>query len=281
MRKILIPTDFSENALNAIKNAVVLFKYERCDIFLMHAYIDELYEAKKENPNSDFEILEQDLRSEVNQKMASLLEKINVFSPNPKHSFYSLLQKGTLIDEANEIVDRENIDLLIMGTLGKTNSTNKTFGSNTIQVLKYVKCPVMAIPKGYSSYAPKKFLFPTDYQLPYKRRELKLISTLAKSYVAKIDFLYVSKFNKLSHRQEDNKSFLESCFRSNLYDFHSKQGDILTHEINTFIQEHEIDVLIMVNSRHSFLENILYQSTIDTIGLHIKIPFLVLQNLSR
>ncbi|MGB5229091.1 MAG: universal stress protein, partial [Eudoraea sp.] len=37
----------------------------------------------------------------------------------------------------------------------------------------------------------------------------------------------------------------------------------------------------MVNSRHSHLEQMLHQSTIEKIGLHIKIPFLVLQNLSR
>ena len=281
MRKILIPTDFSENALNAIKNAVIHFKYEQCEIYLMHAYIDELYEAKKDYSNSDFEAFKKNLISVIENKMATLLAEIKKFSPNPKHTFYTLLQNGTLIDESNDIVDRENIDLLIMGTLGESNQKNKTFGSNTIQVLKYVKCPVMAIPKGYASYSPKKLLFTTDYQLPYKRRELKLISTLAKSFVAKINFLYVSNFESLSHRQEDNKSFLESCFRSNLIEFHSKQGKDLTNAINTFIQEYDIDLLIMVNSRHSFLENILYKSTIDAIGLHIKIPFLVLQNLSR
>ncbi|MBV1922650.1 MAG: universal stress protein [Flavobacteriaceae bacterium] len=281
MRKLLIPTDFSENALNAIKNAVVLFKYEQCEIFLMHAYIDELYDAKKDHPETEFEALKKEIHTTVELKMDVLLSEVKKFSPNPKHNFIPLLLNGTLIDELNDIVDRENIDLLLMGTLGQANHKNKTFGSNTIQVLKYVKCPVMAIPKGFSSYAAKKLLFTTDFQLPYKRRELKLISTLAKSFVAKIDFLYVSDFKTLSHRQEDNKAFLDSCFRANLTEFHSKQDDDLTHAINKFINEHEIDLLIMVNSRHSFLENILYQSTIDAIGLHIKIPFLVLQNLKR
>ena len=40
-------------------------------------------------------------------------------------------------------------------------------------------------------------------------------------------------------------------------------------------------MLVMVNTRHSYLENILYQSTIEKIGLKIDIPFLVLQNLPR
>ena len=40
-------------------------------------------------------------------------------------------------------------------------------------------------------------------------------------------------------------------------------------------------MLVMVNTRHSYLENILYTSTIQKIGLHIKIPFMVFQNLPR
>ncbi|HER39641.1 MAG TPA: universal stress protein, partial [Salinimicrobium catena] len=43
MRKIIIPTDFSENAFNALKFAAELFKYERSDFFILHAYADEVY----------------------------------------------------------------------------------------------------------------------------------------------------------------------------------------------------------------------------------------------
>ena len=43
MRKVLIPTDFSENAMNAIKYAMELFKYDRTDFYIMHAFGDEIY----------------------------------------------------------------------------------------------------------------------------------------------------------------------------------------------------------------------------------------------
>ena len=46
MRKIIIPTDFSENAFNALKFATELFKYERSDFFLLHAYADEVYNTE-------------------------------------------------------------------------------------------------------------------------------------------------------------------------------------------------------------------------------------------
>jgi hypothetical protein len=140
---------------------------------------------------------------------------------------------------------------------------------------------VLAIPAVYGDVHPKNILFPTDYQLPYKRRELKLVSSIAKCFVSKVDFLYVSKFPSLSLRQQDNKKFLEASFCDNQINFHQKSGTNVTKAINTFVIENPIDMLVMVNTRHSYLENILYQSTIEKIGLKIDIPFLVLQNLPR
>jgi hypothetical protein len=43
----------------------------------------------------------------------------------------------------------------------------------------------------------------------------------------------------------------------------------------------EINLLVMVNSRHSFMEDMLYRSTVDELGLSLKLPFLVMQNLPR
>jgi nucleotide-binding universal stress UspA family protein len=51
--------------------------------------------------------------------------------------------------------------------------------------------------------------------------------------------------------------------------------------IYKYINENKIDMLVMVNTRHSFLENILFQSTIDEFTLNLDIPFLALQNMRR
>ncbi len=282
MRKIVIPTDFSENAMNAIRYAVELFKYEQSEFFIIHAYADEVYDHNTLVSREVFDELKETVHKNSEDQLTKILEEIHQISPNPRHEYKIQSAFGTLIDEVNDLVDKENIDIVVMGTKGKRNDRNLSFGSNTLQVLKYVKCPVLAIPSGYSyTQQPKKVLFPTDYLLPFKRRELKLLYTLIKSFRSRIDFLYISKFDKLSIRQEDNKNFLSAGLSESEFVFHTVEAEDLTSAINTFIQKHEIDFLVMINSRHSYLESILYQSTIDKIGLHIRIPFLVMQNLQR
>ncbi|WP_296381527.1 universal stress protein [Winogradskyella sp.] len=281
MRKVLVPTDFSDNAMNALKYALELFKYDVSEFFIMHAYQDEIY--------ADEELLSRETMDQVTEiisnrsqlKLEGILNEIKKISPNPSHTYNIISSNSMLIDEADKIVDEENIDIIVMGTRGKTNDRRLTFGSYTLQVLKYVQCPVLAIPENYKGIQPRHVLFPTNYLIPYKRRELKLLCELASPYRADIDMLYISKSEKLSLRQKDNQSFIKDELCKNQINFKRVKDKNITNAIYAYIKENDVDMLVMMNTRHSFLENILFQSTIDKVSLYIDIPFLALQNIRR
>lgn len=281
MRKVVVPTDFSENAYNALQYACQVFKYERSEFFILHAYADEVYKQDTVVKRSFLNELKELTYQQSQNSLKDQLHRIREYSPNPKHKFNIISAFGTLTDEINDLVNLENIDVVVMGTRGETNDRKITFGSNTIQVLKYVQCPVLVIPRSYSYHPPKELLFPTDYMVPYKRRELKLLCEMSGSFRSTIHMLYINPLNKLSLRQEDNKSFLKDCLQKAQLCFETTKEEDKTVAITRYIVHNDIDMLVMVNSRHSHLEDMLYQSTIDKIGLHIKIPFLVLQNLAR
>ncbi|MAP55101.1 universal stress protein [Altibacter sp.] len=281
MRKVLISTDFSENAMNAIRYALELFKYERSEFIIFHAYADEVYENTLEMSRELFEAFREKVQERSDRELQAILKEMLSISPNPRHEYNFRSVFGSLVDVSNDLVDSENADVLVMGTKGATDQREITFGSNTLQVIKYVKCPVLAIPSRFHDVHPKHILYTTDYMLPCQRRELKLVSTIAKKFVATVHFLYISPFSSLSFRQQDNK-FLLSCFLSdNKTQFHQQEGKDIPSRIHTFIKDHKIDMLVMTNSRHSYLEHVLHTSKVEEIGLQIQIPFLVLQNLPR
>jgi len=209
MRQILIPTDFSENAMNAIKYALELFKYERSEFYFMHAYEDEVYNDKALSTRDTFEAVLRVVSKKSQKNLEDILKIVKEISPNPRHNYNIISAYNSLVDEADIIVDGKNIDIIVMGTRGETNDKKLTFGSHTLQVLKYVQCPVLSIPENFKYAQPKHILFPTNYLIPYKRRDLKLLCEMAIPFRAKIDMLYVTNCDKLSMRQEDNMQFLE------------------------------------------------------------------------
>ncbi len=281
MRKIIVPTDFSDNAFNALKYACQVFKYERCEIFIVHAYADEVYRQSREVERSFLEGLKLSTHEKSDRGLQKIKGQITDYSPNPNHSFTTSSAFGTLTDEINEIVNRENMDIVVMGTKGKTDDRSITFGSNTIQVLKYVQCPVMAIPAGYGFQTPKNILFPTNYLIPYKRRELKLLCEMADSFRASLTMLYIDPVEHLSLRQEDNMKFLKECLYKPKLNFETGPQEDKAKVILDYIHKHDVQLLVMVNSRHSYVEDMLYPSTIDKLGMELRIPFMVLQNLPR
>jgi nucleotide-binding universal stress UspA family protein len=281
MRKIIVPTDFSKNAFQALKYSAELFKYERSEFYVLHAYADEVYSFDGLITSNLLEEYKQSIKEKSDRELAVILERIKDLYANPKHTFHAISAFGLLIDEVNDLAEKENADLIITSTRGVTNDRQLTFGSNTLQIIKYVQCPVLSIPEDYEFSDPKRILFPTNYLLPYQRRELKLVGGIARSFCSEIQMLYASKFSEITLRQEDNKQ----AILEHLYDVkvqqHQEEELEKTEAIKKMIEDLNIDLLVLVNSRHSYLENILYSSTIDKIGLHPKIPFLVLQNFNR
>lgn len=281
MKNILIPTDFSSNANNAIEFALNLFKCERTHFYFMHAFADELYKSSHERENDDFESEKRNLAERSNENLTSLISRIQSDKHNPRHRFEHISVFESLVDGVNDFVNEKNIDLVLMGTQGQTADKKITFGSHTVQVFKYVRCPVLAIPNDYIFEQPKKILFPSDYMIPYKRRELKLLDTLAARFKSEIHSLYISDFEDLSHRQTDNQLFLKESLPNAQLSFKRTEVKNKGIAIMDYANEHAMNLLVMVNSRHSFLEDMLYRSTVDQIALNPVIPFLVLQNLPR
>lgn len=281
MKRILIPTDFSSNARHAINYALQLYKCQRAHFYFLHAYADEVYGPFKNNGGTPMVQQKEAIEKKVNEALKIQVQQFREKYHNPKHILESVASFDSLVDAVNDYTDQKNVDLVIMGTQGQTANKKITFGSHTVQVFKYVQCPVLAIPEDYEYQQPKKIVLPTDYMLPYKRRELKLLDTLAAEFKSKIHCLYISDFEDLSHRQIDNKRFLQESLPSAYLFFDRLPVRNKSEVINEYIVTKDMDLLVMINSRHSFLEDMLYRSTVDEIGLHPKIPFLVLQNLSR
>lgn len=281
MQKILIPTDFSDISFSSARYAAELFKYGPSEIYILNAYAEEVYDVETELNASEFKMFQKEISERSERDLEKFKKNLVDIYSNPKHTVYTISVFGLLVDAVNDIVEKENIDIVVMGTKGKTADKKMTFGSHTVQVMKYVRCPVLAIPEVYKDVHPKEILFPSDFHVPHRRRELKLLSTIAKGFAARMHLLYISNQKELTRRQNDNKEFISVLMENNRLFYEQIGGTDITDSINSYLEKKSMDMLVMVNTRQSYLENILYQSTIEKIGLHIDIPFLVLQSIDR
>jgi nucleotide-binding universal stress UspA family protein len=164
MRHILVPTDFSENAWNALKYGIELFKKTNCTFYLMHVnpvtgYSGSGTSLKKSSAKLADILIENSLKN-----LQALIDELEKLPLNNNHTFLPLVFYGYFTDTVNRVVKDKNIDLILMGTKGATGLKKATIGSNTGDVITKVKCPLLALPENAVYEKLKEIAFPTDFR---------------------------------------------------------------------------------------------------------------------
>ncbi|WP_081210138.1 universal stress protein [Salegentibacter sediminis] len=276
MKKILMPTDFSTNSINALKYAVSLFKDEECTFYLLNTFTPVLYDTEYILYSTTQPGLEEIYRHNSEKGLKKVKKRITSQDKRPNHHFELISAFNLLIEEIKDQVKEKNIDLVVMGTQGATGAQEVLMGTNTVQAIKKVKCPILAIPSEYEYTTPDNILFPTDYELDYSSKQFELLKDIIKNYNSRLNILHVLGKKELSPEKEQNKKLLATQMDSVKHQFYSIEKKALTEAIYDFQNEHPTDMLVMINNKHSFFENLLFRPIINKIGFHIKVPFLVI-----
>lgn len=278
MKTILLPTDFSENSWNAINYALQLFKDEHCNFILLNTYTPIIYHMEQVLISSPQAKVETIIRDMSEKGLTEILERIEKDFDNAKHSFSKIASFNNLTSEVNTLTKDRSIDLIVMGTKGATGAKEILFGTNTVHIIKDSKCPVLAIPDGFAFETPHEILFPSDYEIDFKPQQIEPIIDLGSKYHSRINILHVSYGHELSEKQKSNRTSLESYFKNTAYLFHNIKYQNVAEAISDFQLKARINLLAMINNKHSFFENLFFKSKINQIGFHLNIPFLVIPN---
>ncbi|NNL03206.1 MAG: universal stress protein [Eudoraea sp.] len=278
MKKILLPTDFSASAWNAIVYAIALFKNEACTFYLLHTYTPAFYRM-------DYliggPIISAIPDNEVNLSVAGLehtLTKIKAEYHNPNHTFKLLSAFNILTHEINDLTARKGIDLIVMGTQGATGAKELFLGSNTVYVLRKAIAPVLVIPENRAFAPMMNMLFPTDYKTKYKKKELQNITTIAKMCNASITILHVKEEYDLSEDQLTNKEHLAHLLGAVPHIFVEDKGKLMPGAVIDYIENEHIDLLAMMNRKHSFLDRLFVKHNVDQISFKVQVPFYVIRD---
>lgn len=251
--------------------AINLFKDEKCAFYLLNTFIPSAHYGQQ-----SWHIgLEASNKQKSMKQLNALLRRLMERSNNPEHLFVPHSAMNTVAGAIMEIIKKEAIDLVVMGTKGATGAKNIIFGSNTTEVIRKTECPVIAVPSGFEYKPPKNILFATDYEISYSKTLLKVPLNIAEHYVSHIAVLHVPYPSGLTEYQQNNRITLEEVLELVDYKSHLVTHENVRSAINDFQVKENIDLLVMVQNKHTFLERLFKISNIKQIGLEIKVPFLV------
>ncbi|MBT8297567.1 MAG: universal stress protein [Maribacter sp.] len=282
MKNILLPTDFSENAWNATKYAIELFKDEECVFHLLNTYTPAIANSRFMATSLSGGQLEDGVRNNSEHGLKKVLNKINKTYQNPRHSFKTISSFSLLVDEIKEIVEDKAIDLIVTGTKGASGLDEVFMGSNTVRIIKSIKnSPVLAIPQFFKYQRPSEIAFATDFNRFYSQSELQPMIDLAHTFNATIRIVHVQyEIKALTEIQQFNLNMLRKYLSDNEHYLHTvSELNSVSKTLEVFAEELDIHLLAMLNYQHSYMEKMTREPVVKRLAFHTQIPLLVIPEL--
>lgn len=276
MKKILLPTDFSDNAWNAICYALEFFSNEKCEFQILHTYTPTFYRIDYMLGGPSFSAIP-DAGVDVAQKgLDKTLVDIHLKYKNPKHKFHIFSAFNTLTNEITEHTQTKNTDFIVMGTQGATGAKEIFLGTHTVHVLRKSKIPVLVVPVGSLFQKIESIVFATDFATPYKNQDLYPLKYINQLHKANLKILNIKDAYELTDDQIKNKVALASYFGQLDPLFEQVKDKLMSNAIQDYIEVHPTGLLAMMNHKYSFLNRLMIKPHVESIGYHTKVPFLVL-----
>ncbi|KAA1242726.1 universal stress protein [Aquimarina sp. RZ0] len=282
MKRILVPTDFSDNAYSALFYATRLFQNQACQFFILNTFEVNTPVLTSRIDKKKGKVLYQKLSAESQELLAETLHSIHRDTEDLTHTFETLSISKDLIESIHKTIKNKNIDLVVMGTKGATGASALFMGSNAIKVIQKVKnAPIILVPNEYDFEKTVTIAFPTDFRRYYVPEEIKPLVDIASLFKSDIRIFYIYENETLDDIQEYNYNSLKNCIKDLSHSIHwIPRRDEKSKLIHEYIAQLNINLLVMVNYRHSLIEAVTREPVIKKIGFDPSVPFLVIPEAS-
>ncbi|WP_407557453.1 universal stress protein [Winogradskyella sp. 4-2091] len=274
MRQILLLTDFSNNSINAIRYALNLFKDEVCDFHVLHVESSKVYVSDDLVMGGGQSIYDSILKKSK-EKLYVLVDDFKSEFLNNNFTFHQVVDYDDLTESINQLNSITPFDLLIMGSNGVSSAKEVLFGSNTINVIRNVKCPTLVVPEGFLYSKPSEVLIPLDVDDTLNSKAFNQLIQFIEHFGDKLHLLRISAADEIALEREQDIETINTVFNAINYLYNSIENVPMEYAVASYIQTHPINLMALMVQKENFIERFFKGSSTTKISSKLRVPLLV------
>lgn len=269
MEKILVPTDFSENANVALKYALQLGRSIGLNkIYLLNATTVPV------NPGDTFVPVTTILLEDSQKLMAEFKQKVEDWEEAKGFTFHVHSAVDDAVTAIKNYANKIKPDLIIMGTKGASGIGEFLFGTVSAAVLDHSDYPVLVIPGKTIYRKPDSMAFFTDLKKLEVKDSLQAIKNLCIALEAQLYLVHVSDDAVMDENELIEKQELLDYFHGLKMQFHVVTSESIYTGMEIFMQDFQPDVIAVLSRRYSFFERIFKSSMSKRVAYRTFLPLL-------
>ncbi len=266
MKKIIIPTDFSESAHRAARYALTIFG-DSASYVLVNAY--QVPHSGNTMLISIADILKRDSEQLLKEQLIRLEDEF----PHLTDHLTISAEMGQADTAVRKMVVNNGIDMVVMGTTGATGLKGALVGSVASAVMQQVPCAVLAIPQGVEPQLPSSILFAADNHSLSQDQCPEALAYIAKRSSSKVLILNILSDKDTSGATERTPI---NTFSGIDHSFHFETGKDVGETITKFALKNNVGLLAMVRRKKDLFANLFGHSNTREMMQSTKLPLLVL-----
>lgn len=274
MKKFLIPTDFSDTSKNAARYGVLLAASVPGSTIILYNVYDKIAVGSDGSPLTE---TDDDRKIVLNQALKNL--EIELSELSDVNIEYIAESGSSLVENVRRYIRHNAIDLVIMGITGATRLEQIFMGSNTLNLVNSGTCPVIIVPPDAKFTEIKNVAFASDFKNVRQSTPIAQIKTVLNLFQPQLHIVNVDTehYVELTEDYKSERANLENMFSEfnpqfyfiRLYDFQDA--------ISKFAKDYNIDLIITVPRKHSFLAGLYKTSHTKKLAYHSDVPIVAVQ----
>lgn len=273
MKRILVPTDFSIYAENALKVAAQLAKTHNAEILLLHML---------ELPNQMSDAI----------SSGKSIPEVMFFIQKAKETFAEIFERPYLdgievtefiqfekaFDGVLNFTKKNNVDLIVMGSHGASGAEEIFIGSNTEKVVRLSEIPVIVIKKEETAFNPKQIVFASDFTETAKA-PFKKIKELANKWEAKINLVTIctpNSFKTTGTTTATMEAFVKEFELTN-FAIHIYNESNIEKGVLNFANSIQADLISISTHGRTGLSHFFNGSITEDLVNHTQLPVLTIK----
>lgn len=270
MKKILVPFDFSVPSSWGFYYAYELAASINAEILVVNMYL----------PASEATHSLEKLQADAPRRKIEILAHLKAATQYPEAKTKGVKVSYDIGYGEKEAIatyaERQNVDLIVMGTTGNDKGVNRLLGSNTSMVIEKANCPVLAIPSGTTFNSIQNIAYATNFD----SKDIESITQLAKIAKVTNSTLHCIHVNLFSGGVESNKSAeFEAELEANLEGlpvvFNTWSAHKVEDGLENFCRVNQIDILAMLTHNRSTWNKLFGEHSVTkSMAMRNKLPLL-------
>lgn len=267
MKRIIVPTDFTETSWNATIHALAYCSMFNAELLLVH-----IYDIASNDSDTNFSTIVDSLVIEE-ERMKTLVAKVKTIKTFVPSSVKSKCIGGDIIKSIAGILGDSGDDFLIISTQGRKGTLGKIFGSTASRLIRDIDCPILLIPKGFKFSLHTPTICTIDRGTIIQKNDLAVLEKMVQVR-SSANFTMI---NVVTDANESKDNFSLNQFKNLNVCFDKVIGVNVPTLLEQYSRMIKSRLLVLVKRKKNFLERLFHDNVLDQLTLNANIPLLVLR----